>query len=86
MVKRGDMMSVDDVLDILAINLIGVVPDDERIVIATNEGEPLVGDDSLAGRAYMNICHRILGEDVEFLNLDTGGGFFKRLGNLFRRS
>ncbi len=85
MVKKGDMMSTDDVIDILAVNLIGVVPDDERIVVATNQGEPLVGDDSLAGQAYMNICHRVLGEDVPFLNLDTQGGFFHRLGGLFRK-
>ena len=50
MVARGDMMSSDDVVDILSINLIGVVPDDERIVVSTNNGEPLVGDDSLAGQ------------------------------------
>ena len=50
MVNRGDMMSSSDVVDILAIDLIGVVPDDENIVIATNNGEPLVGDNSLAGK------------------------------------
>ena len=54
MVKRGDMMSIEDVIDILAIDLIGAVPDDEHIVIATNQGEPLAGDSSLAGTAYMN--------------------------------
>lgn len=84
MVKRGDMMSMEDVVDILAINLIGVVPDDENIVISTNQGEPLVGSDCLAGQAYMNICHRILGEQVDFLNLSSEG-FFKRLSNLFRK-
>ena len=55
MVKRGDMMSIEDVIDILAIDLIGAVPDDEHIVIATNQGEPLAGDSSLAGTDYMNI-------------------------------
>ena len=84
MVKRGDMMSIDDVVDILAIGLIGAVPDDEHIVISTNQGEPLVGSDSLAGQAYMNICHRILGENVPYLNLDNEG-FFKKIANLFRR-
>ena len=49
MVKRGDMMSIEDVIDILAIDLIGAVPDDESIVVATNQGEPLAGDSSLAG-------------------------------------
>ena len=69
MVKRGDMMSIEDVIDILAIDLIGAVPDDEHIVIATNQGEPLAGDSSLAGTAYMNICKRILGEEVPLMNL-----------------
>lgn len=86
MVKRGDMMSTDDVVDILAVNLIGVVPDDERIVVATNQGEPLVGDDSMAGRAYMNICHRILGEDVPLLDLDVNESFWKKLANLFKKN
>ena len=85
MVKRGDMMSTDDVVDILAINLIGVVPDDENIVIATNQGEPLVGDDSLAGRAFMNICHRILGEEVPLLDLDVSDSFWKKLSSLFKK-
>src|SRR5574344_115255 len=70
MVKRGDMMSAEDVVEILAVDLIGVVPDDENIVVATNNGEPLAGDESLAGKAYMNICRRIIGEEVPFLDLD----------------
>jgi septum site-determining protein MinD len=82
MVKRGDMMSSDDVCEILAVDLIGIVPDDENIVISTNQGEPLVGSDSLAGRAYMNICRRIVGEEVPFLNLDEKQGIF---GKLFGR-
>ena len=85
LVKKGEMMSIDDVVDVLAIKLIGAVPDDENIVIATNQGEPLVGkNDTLAGKAYMNICKRVLGEEVEFLNLDEGNGFWKRFFDLFR--
>lgn len=84
MVKRGDMMSIEDVVEILAINLIGAVPDDENIVISTNQGEPLVGNDSLAGQAYMNICKRILGETVPFLNLEVNTGFFAKLASLFK--
>ena len=76
MVKRGDMMSADDVIDILAVELIGQVPDDENIVVATNNGEPLVGDSSLAGQAYMNICRRVTGEQVPFLDLDVKKGIF----------
>jgi septum site-determining protein MinD len=84
MVKRGDMMSIEDVLEILAIDLIGAVPDDDNIVISTNQGEPCVGDDSLAGKAYMNICRRVLGEEVEILDLTVREGFFKKLSKLFK--
>ena len=84
MVKRGDMMSIEDVIDILAIDLIGAVPDDEHIVIATNQGEPLAGDSSLAGTAYINICKRILGEDVPLMNLETNSGFFAKIAKLFK--
>lgn len=83
MVKRGDMMSQEDVVDILAIDLLGIVPDDENIVIATNQGEPLVGSDCLAGKAYMNICKRILGEEVSFMEFPIDG-FFARLMKAFR--
>ena len=79
MVKKGDMMSTDDVVDILSIDLIGAVPDDENIVISTNQGDPLVGSDAMAGKAYMNICKRIMGEEVPFLDLDAKNGFFAKL-------
>ena len=85
MVKRGEMMSIEDVVEILAIDLIGAVPDDENIVISTNQGQPLVGDNSLAGRAYFNICKRILGEDVDFLDLSESG-FFKKLSRFFKKN
>ncbi len=84
MVKKGDMMSVEDVLDILAIDLIGVVPDDESIVIATNEGEPVVNKPTQAGKAYENICRRVNGEEVPIMEFQPDG-FFKKLANLFRR-
>ena len=72
MVKRGDMMSIDDIIDILAIELLGIVPDDESIVISTNKGEPAVMDDNArAGHAYRNISRRIVGEEVELLNLEA---------------
>ena len=84
MVKRGDMMSVEDVVDILAIDLIGVVPDDESIVIATNEGEPLVGSDTQAGKAFANICHRVLGEEVPIMEFEAES-ILKKIANLFKR-
>lgn len=86
MVSRGDMMSIDDVVDILSINLIGAVPDDENIVIATNQGEPLVGDDSLAGQAYMNICRRILGEEVPLLDLNAKSNIWQKLSSIFKKN
>lgn len=72
-------MSVEDVTEILAINLLGILPDDEQVVVATNQGIPVVGTDSLSGKAYFNMCKRILGEDIPFLKLDANTGFFKKL-------
>ena len=85
MVKRGDMMSSDDVVEILAVDLIGVVPDDEKIVVSTNQGEPLVGDESLAGQAYMNICRRVMGEEVPLLDLHGKSGLFAKLSSIFKK-
>lgn len=82
MVKRGDMMSVEDITEILSIPLIGILPDDEQVVIGTNQGLPVIGMDSLAGRAYRNICQRIEGEEVPFLDLSKGNGLFQKLTNL----
>lgn len=86
MVKRGDMMSSDDVVEILAIDLLGVVPDDENIVVSTNQGEPLVGSRSMAGQAYENICHRIMGEEVPWLDLSKGTGFFSKIKSKFKNN
>lgn len=84
MVKRGDMMTIDDIIDILAIGLIGVVPDDEKIVISTNRGEPAINDEkSAAGLAYRNIVKRIMGMEVPFMNLDEDQGFVLKLKKLF---
>ena len=85
MVKRGDMMNVDDVTEILAVNLIGAVPDDEQIVVSTNQGEPLVGTDCLAGQAYHNICQRVAGEDVPFMDLDARKGVMSMIKGLFKK-
>ncbi len=86
MVKRGDMMNINDVTDILAIDLIGAVPDDEQIVISTNQGEPLVGSDCLAGKAFENICHRILGEEVPFLDLEIKSSVWGKLKEIFKKN
>lgn len=85
MVKKEEMMSSDDVVEVLGINLIGVVPDDENIVISTNKGEPLVGSDTLAGKAYMNICRRLLGEEVPMLDLYRKDSFMSKLVSKFKK-
>ncbi len=82
MIKKGDMMSVEDVVDILAVPLIGTLPDEETVVVATNQGEPLAGKPGLCGQGYLNICKRLLGEEVPFLDLENKKGFF---GRLFRK-
>ncbi len=81
MVKRGDMLSVEDVLDLLAIDLIGIVPEDENVLVASNKGQPLVLDSkSKAGQAFQNIARRLLGENVPFLDLDSTGLWQRLLG------
>ncbi len=86
MVRRGDMMSSADVIDILSIPLIGIVPDDENVVIATNQGEPLVGNNTLAGKAYQNICCRVLGQEVPFMEFEKGISFWTRVTGIFHKN
>ena len=83
MVKAGDMMDIDDMIEILAIELLGVVPEDEFIVVSTNRGEPAVLDkDSMAGQAYRNISLRITDESVPLMQIDTDVGIMKKLRKL----
>jgi septum site-determining protein MinD len=85
MVRRGDMLNTEDVIDVLAINLIGIVPDDESIIVSTNKGRPAVFENgSLAGQAFRNIARRLIGETVPFVNLEEGESFIKRLSKLFK--
>ncbi|HEC34579.1 MAG TPA: septum site-determining protein MinD [Chloroflexi bacterium] len=84
MVRRGDMMDTVAVIELLAVELIGIVPEDEAVITATNTGRPVVFSDSnLAGRAFHNIARRLLGEDVPFLPLREPG-FFARLMRFVR--
>ena len=85
MVKRGDMMSSQDVVDILAIPLIGVIPDDENVVVSTNQGEPLVGNATPAGMAYQNVVQRIEGKDVPFMNFEKSISFLAKVTGIFHR-
>lgn len=84
LVKRGDMLAIEDTLEILGIDLIGVVPEDETIFRSSNLGEPAVTDrGSRAGEAYLNVTRRILGEEVPLMKLEAQSGFVSRLKNLF---
>jgi septum site-determining protein MinD len=85
MVKRGDMLSADDVLELLAVELIGMVPDDENVVTSTNRGLPIVLDGkSRAGMAFRNIARRLAGEKVPFLPMEEQGSFLGRLTRFIR--
>jgi septum site-determining protein MinD len=85
MVKRGEMMALDDVTEILAIDVLGVVPDDEAIVISTNKGEPCVADEkSRAGQAYRNITKRVLGETVPLMPLEESNNILDKIKKFFR--
>lgn len=84
MVEQGDMLNLEDVSETLAIDVLGVVPDDESIVIATNRGEPAINmSNSKAGQAFMNMARRIAGEDIPLMELNEAG-FFDKILNFFR--
>ncbi len=86
MVRRGDMLGTSDVIEILAIELIGIVPEDEIILISTNKGVPAVLDEkALAGQAFRNIAQRIMGEDIPFMNLRDTSNILGRLVNLIKQ-
>jgi len=84
MVKRGDMLALEDVTDLLAIDVLGIVPDDEAIVVSTNRGEPCVADPkSRAGQAFRDIVQRMLGETVPLMDLDEDTGFMTKVKKFF---
>jgi len=86
MVERGEMLNIEDVLDILNIELIGVVPDDETIIIATNKGVPVtLENNSLASQAFNNVAQRMTGQTVPFLDLKSNNSFLKRFSKLWSR-
>ena len=87
MVKRGDMLSTEDVLDILAVTLLGIVPEDEGILVSSNRGTPAALDEkSRSGQAFRNIARRLRGEEVPFMSLEDNRGFLKKLAGRFARS
>ncbi len=86
MVKQGDMLSTEDVIEILAISLLGIVPDDEAIIVSTNRGVPAAFETrSPASVAFHNIARRLLGEHVPFMSLEAhSGGILRRIRDWFR--
>ena len=86
MVKKGEMMDVEDIVDLLSIDLIGVVPDDEHIITGTNKGEPVISNKKApSGRAYVEIARRILGETIEVSIPGRKEGFFAKIKSWFKR-
>ena len=71
LVNKNDMLSAEDVNDILMLDLIGIVPNDENVIKYSNHGEPIIHNDTLLiSKIYKNIVKRILGEEVEFVSLE----------------
>ena len=83
MVSRGDMMNIEDIIEILAVQLKGIVPEDNIIIVSSNRGEPVVlKDNPKAGQAFKNIAKRITGEEVNFISLEDNS-FFTKLKKIF---
>lgn len=84
MVKKGEMLSADDITDILGIKIIGIVPEDEYVIPASNSGVPVtLNPNSRAGIAFTNIARRLTGEDIPLMDLENTGGIFNRIAKLF---
>jgi len=83
MMKSGAMLEIDEILDVLAIDLLGIVIDDEEVIAAANKGEPIaLNPNSKASLAYRNIGRRILGESVPLMSLEENKGFFTKMKKL----
>ncbi len=84
MVKSGNMLSIEDLLEHLCIDLLGVVPEDRNVVISTNKGEPIIlNEHSLAANAFNNIARRVIGEEVEVINFEEDASFWQKIRGLF---
>ena len=85
MVRRGEMLNTADVLDVLAIDLIGVVPEDDGVITASNQGLPVaLNPRSKAGKAFRDIAHRLMGEEIPLEALESPNGFIRRISRLVR--
>ena len=85
MVRRGDMLAINDVVELLAVDLIGIIPDDENVVVSTNRGMPIAMDGkSKAGQAFRNIARRIRGDQVPLIDLEERSGLFGKISRWIR--
>ena len=85
LVRRGDMLAIDDILELLAVELIGVIPEDDKVVMSTNRGTPITLDGkSPAGQAFRNIARRLTGENVPFMDMHDQGGLWGKITRLIR--
>ena len=86
MVRKGEMMEVDDIVDLLSVDLIGVVPDDEYIITQTNKGEPVIKNKKApSGKAYIEIARRILGENIDVTIPGRKQGIWEKIKGWFRK-
>ena len=86
MVKKGEMMEVEDIVDLLSVDLIGVVPDDEYIITQTNKGEPVIKNKKApSGKAYIEIARRILGENIEVTIPGREKGLWAKIKSWFKK-
>jgi septum site-determining protein MinD len=86
MVRQGDMMSLEDIQELLAVPVIGAIPDDKNIIMSTNQGEPVCAGNTGVGQIYMNICRRIMGENIPISDLRSNTGVRGFFHGLFRKN
>jgi septum site-determining protein MinD len=79
------MLNTEDVIELLAIELLGIIPEDENVVISTNRGQPIaLNGNGRAGQAFRNIARRLMGETVPLMSLEDRSGFFGRISRMIR--
>jgi septum site-determining protein MinD len=86
MVKSGEMLSINDLLEHLCIDLLGVVPEDKGVIVSTNRGEPIIlNESSPAAQAFNNIVQRLLGQEVSIMTFEDIS-FWGKVRSLFARN
>lgn len=83
-IRRGEMLDAGDILELLAVKLIGIIPEDEKVLRSTNIGKPVVTHEkSIAGQAFRNIARRMMGDDIPLIDLYAKDGIFHRISRIF---